>query len=412
LLDYAIVFALGFLIAGLLAFAMLPIVWRRALRLTRRQLETGIPISMAEVRAGQDQIRAEAAILQRRLEMRAEAERDRRHEVMAENGRQSRTIRRLGADIAQKEARLRDLEAGGQTSLAVMAGTEQELAQLKADLAAARIALTTTEQTAETVRRELNQSRMDNDGLRVEIVAMRTKLGTAEDEMALRRREIDEVTAAGVERDNRIALQATEIATRSSVIASLESQLTALERQLRDREAERPASADPYAAERSKELARREAALSQREARIAAAETRERELVAEIARLKGDSQRAAQELANGFDSLRGDRQAVLSQLETARAERTRLQTEVMALKREARESWLVIEDDNRQLRIAMARIAAEIARQAAERRSSSYASVEEIVAEPVPEPRDMPRLPRTEAADREADDGRIAASRA
>src|SRR4051812_41733670 len=93
---------------------MLPVVWNRALRLTRRQLETGIPISMAEVRAGQDLVRAEAALEHRRLETRIDAERDRRHAVMAENGRQMETIRRLMAESHAKDQRLKVLEDGGE----------------------------------------------------------------------------------------------------------------------------------------------------------------------------------------------------------------------------------------------------------------------------------------------------------
>jgi len=45
-------FALGLLVAGLLALAVMPAVWRRAVRLTKKRIEAATPITMAEFRAG------------------------------------------------------------------------------------------------------------------------------------------------------------------------------------------------------------------------------------------------------------------------------------------------------------------------------------------------------------------------
>ena len=64
------IFALGFLIAGLIALAFVPALWRRALRLTRRRLETQVPLSVEEILADRDHLRAEFAVEQRRLEIR------------------------------------------------------------------------------------------------------------------------------------------------------------------------------------------------------------------------------------------------------------------------------------------------------------------------------------------------------
>ena len=55
------IFMLGALSAGLLALLMLPAFWRRALRLTRRRLEMLMPLSMDEVVAERDLLRAEFA---------------------------------------------------------------------------------------------------------------------------------------------------------------------------------------------------------------------------------------------------------------------------------------------------------------------------------------------------------------
>jgi chromosome segregation ATPase len=355
LLDYAIVFALGFLIAGLLSFAMLPVVWSRALRLTRRQLETGIPLSMAEVRAGQDQVRAEAAIELCRLEARIETERDRRHAIMAENGRLTEALRRLKAEAAARVAHIKDAEQGQLGIQADLAEVQQALASVKTELAAARTTLAARDQAIEAMRRELDQGRMEIDGQRVEIVALRTKLGTAEDELAQRRRELESATAAGVERDGRIALHELDLGRQVDSVAALEERALAAERRALDLEA--------GLAARGADAQALRAAQAELEARLAALDEGMAHKDAALAEARSQLAAAAAEIARLHEAGRGAGEAQRQALFDARIreERARVHDEVEALKREARQSWLAIEEDNRKLRLAMARISAEIA---------------------------------------------------
>lgn len=66
-------FVLGLLLAGLVALMIMPAVWRRAVRLTKKRIEAATPMTMAEFRADKDQLRAEFALATRRLEMNVEA---------------------------------------------------------------------------------------------------------------------------------------------------------------------------------------------------------------------------------------------------------------------------------------------------------------------------------------------------
>ncbi len=60
--------ALGFFAAGLVAIAIIPAIWRRAVRLTRQAIEASNPLSLSDARAEIDAIRASHAIDYRRLE--------------------------------------------------------------------------------------------------------------------------------------------------------------------------------------------------------------------------------------------------------------------------------------------------------------------------------------------------------
>jgi chromosome segregation ATPase len=139
-------FVLGLLVAGLVALIVMPAVWRRAVRLTKKRIEAATPMTMAEFRADKDQLRAEFALSTRRLEMNVEAlrrrladqlrdinrkknelggikgERDSHLQIVRElEEREAEARRRIlelekeGADLAQK-LRMRDRELGEKSS--------------------------------------------------------------------------------------------------------------------------------------------------------------------------------------------------------------------------------------------------------------------------------------------------------
>lgn len=88
-------FALGALSAGLLALLALPAFWRRAVRLSRRRLELVTPMSMEEIVAENDLMRAEFAAERRRIEQRIEHDREDRAADRAELGRRATQIATL-----------------------------------------------------------------------------------------------------------------------------------------------------------------------------------------------------------------------------------------------------------------------------------------------------------------------------
>lgn len=85
--------SLGFFIAGLLAIAVIPAVWRRAVRLTRKAVEATTPMTLSDTRAEISAIRAAHAIDYRRLEK------------VAERLRAELTENRIARDQAEAHAR-------------------------------------------------------------------------------------------------------------------------------------------------------------------------------------------------------------------------------------------------------------------------------------------------------------------
>lgn len=127
--EQAMVFALGFLVAGLIALAAAPAFWRRAIRLSTRRLEMRLPLSAEEILAGRDLLRAEFAVECRRLEQKAEALNLVHAADMAELGRRA-------AIIAVQDAGLRDLSQQDRERGAELAALQRALAETSAELAA------------------------------------------------------------------------------------------------------------------------------------------------------------------------------------------------------------------------------------------------------------------------------------
>jgi chromosome segregation ATPase len=148
-------FALGGLAASLLALAILPAVWRRAVRLTKKRIEAATPITMAEFRADKDQLRAEFALSTRRLEMNVEALRRRlseqlrdinrkRTEVGAIKGERDTHLQQM-RELEEREAELRrrilDLEKEGADLTQRLRMRDREYADKVTQLETAREAL-------------------------------------------------------------------------------------------------------------------------------------------------------------------------------------------------------------------------------------------------------------------------------
>ncbi|MDR3470472.1 MAG: hypothetical protein P4M09_02080 [Devosia sp.] len=148
-------FALGALASGLVMLMILPAVWRRAVRLTRKRIEAATPITLAEFRADKDQLRAEFALSTRRLEMNVEQLRKRLSEQLGDVSRKRNDLALLKSErdehltivreLEEREAELRsrilDLERESTDLAQRLRMRDRELAEKTSDLTSARDAI-------------------------------------------------------------------------------------------------------------------------------------------------------------------------------------------------------------------------------------------------------------------------------
>src|SRR5262247_2960252 len=117
---------IGVLVAGLLVIGVIPLVHARAVRLTARRLEAATPISMAEIQADKDQLRAEFAMSTRRLEMSVEQMKAKTTGQLAELGKKTDAINQLKKELGEKTAAMFAFESREKNLRDQLRATEQE----------------------------------------------------------------------------------------------------------------------------------------------------------------------------------------------------------------------------------------------------------------------------------------------
>src|SRR6187397_114469 len=120
-------FGIGFLFAALIGVVIIPFVQARAVRLTMRRLEAATPLSMAEIQADKDQLRAEFAMSTRRLEMSVEQMKAKSTSQLAELGKKGDAINQLKKELGEKTAAIFALEARDKALRDQLRATEEEV---------------------------------------------------------------------------------------------------------------------------------------------------------------------------------------------------------------------------------------------------------------------------------------------
>ena len=104
MVEPIVYFGIGFLLAALLGLLFVPLVHNRAVRQMMRRLKAATPLSIAEIRADKDQLRAEFTMSTQRLEMSAEQLTMETTTQLAELGKKTDVINHLRKELGQKTA--------------------------------------------------------------------------------------------------------------------------------------------------------------------------------------------------------------------------------------------------------------------------------------------------------------------
>ena len=106
MIEYALLIMLGFCVGGLIAFLLAPTLWHRAVRLTTKRLEATMPMSLSDIEADKDLLRASYAIKIRRLEASLNTAREKSANQLVDVSKLQMRIGELNDEIAKIEMQL------------------------------------------------------------------------------------------------------------------------------------------------------------------------------------------------------------------------------------------------------------------------------------------------------------------
>jgi chromosome segregation ATPase len=383
MIEPVMYFGIGFLVAALLALLFVPLVHNRAVRLTMRRLEAATPLSIAEIRADKDQLRAEFAMSTRRLEMSVEQMKAKTTGQLAELGKKTDAINQLKKELGEKTAAILSMESREKNLRDQLRATEEEFETKSRSLREAERTLADKQADLAKLVAELGERSIMADSQRVELAALRTqveamKVSVADYERAVR--ETEERLAR--ERGEAEAAARLSNETRGK-LDDLGARAGELERQLLVQSAEaevmgrRAQELEGRLGDQARLLAEREFEVSRLRADLEAAGKIENDLREQLENAGGRNSGAA-------EKFRADIAQLEAQLAAAVEERNKVQREIAAMKREAETTWAAERVENALLRERINDIAAEVARLTAALEGPG-SPIESMLADAAPE---------------------------
>jgi uncharacterized phage infection (PIP) family protein YhgE len=170
--------ALGFFLGCLLALMLAPAFWNRAVKLTTRRLEATMPMSLNDIQADKDQLRAEFAIELRKVEVALDKAKEKAIRELIEANKRRVEIAVLNNDLAGAKSKLQENENANRVLQQTikrrlpdldsrLKAAKKALAELEAVNAELRTTVASQSDALKTARTTLHNQRADIERLRL-----------------------------------------------------------------------------------------------------------------------------------------------------------------------------------------------------------------------------------------------------
>lgn len=176
MIQYALLFGLGFLTAALLVFLIAPAIHRRIVWFTEKRMRATMPLSPQEVRAQKDMARALFAAENARTEHALTQERDKTVALQIHNGKLQQEASRLSAGGAELQTRIDDLEVEAGELRSRLRQEESYISQLKSSIHTAEQASAEKEADIDGLRKRMTKMGADADNLKIDLATRETEI--------------------------------------------------------------------------------------------------------------------------------------------------------------------------------------------------------------------------------------------
>ena len=177
MIEWLMFGALGFLLGCLLALMLAPPLWNRAVKLTTRKLEATMPMSLNDIQADKDQLRAEFAIELRKVEVALDKAKEKATRELIEANKRRVEIAMVNTDLASAKSQLQENESANRVLQQTikrrlpdldsrLKAAKKALAELESVNAELRTTVASQSEALKTARTTLHNQRADIDRLR------------------------------------------------------------------------------------------------------------------------------------------------------------------------------------------------------------------------------------------------------
>ncbi len=241
-------FVLGFLCAGFLALLVAPAVWRRAVRLTRRRVEASVPLTLSEIQADKDSMRAGFAMAVRKLEMDVRALREKSAEQMVEIGRSHEALALLERERAALDEKLAQSVKDGAAAREELGQHAARVQELSERLKLGEQAVAERSLELERLGQLYDEASFSASNRQIELVSREAELEKLSSNLSVLREENKNLARKGKEAQAEGQRADTALNAEKKKVADLDKKLQRMMATLADR--------DDKIDRREKELAR------------------------------------------------------------------------------------------------------------------------------------------------------------
>lgn len=229
-------FVLGFLTAGFVVLLIAPSVWRRAVSVTRQRVEAKLPMTLDEIRADKDSLRAEHAMALRKVEVQLKSAQEKLLTQAVELSRSREAQKAHVTDHADKDRTVSELEAARGSLSEDIAKRDEQIKALAAQLVEAESMLEKRAQEIEEIGRLYDEASLSSSNRQIELVSRESEIGKLCDDMsALRSQRKDtDKRVVELEADNKAVREALLAESKRAV--ELDKRLQQMVSSLSDRD--------------------------------------------------------------------------------------------------------------------------------------------------------------------------------
>lgn len=218
MIEFILLFALGFLTAVILGLLAAPTVHKRIVRFAEDRLKATMPLSPQEVRAQKDAARAGYAAENARTSQLLKREREKNVNLLVQNGAIQKEAQRVAGENADLHAQLADMNVEAADLRSAARQQELNIERLKATLADVERDNVKKGIDIKTLTRQLDHVSAEVDSLKIDLAAydaevenLKSRMAGLRDERETLREEIKAESAKSRELEARLARDETRL---------------------------------------------------------------------------------------------------------------------------------------------------------------------------------------------------------